>query len=95
MRLLRLPLFCRAAQASGCPPSALTTVPAPAPGAVRLLGSLGASYPLLSEGITSPTELGGALTLLAAVTWYLLRQKRAAKEYRQAAAAIAAALAEP
>lgn len=65
------------------------------PFAVRLLGSLAASYPLLAEGISSPAELGGALLLFAAVTWHLLRQKHVAEEGRRAAAAAdAAALAE-
>lgn len=62
---------------------------------VRLLGSLAASYPLLSEGITSATELAGAAILLAAVAWYLVQQMRAAEEDRRAAAVAAAVLAEP
>ncbi|KAL4420547.1 hypothetical protein ABPG75_010203 [Micractinium tetrahymenae] len=46
---------------------------------VRLLGSLAASYPLLSEGISSGTELAGAALLLAAVSWYLQQQLAAAR----------------
>ena len=53
---------------------------------MRLLGSLVASYPILHEGLGSVTEAAGALLLLAAVTAYLLRQRRAAIEATRAAA---------
>ncbi|KAL4446795.1 hypothetical protein ABPG77_008039 [Micractinium sp. CCAP 211/92] len=45
---------------------------------VRLLGSLAASYPLLSEGLEGPAQWGGCAVLLAAVSWYLTQQKKAA-----------------
>lgn len=51
----------------------------------RLLGSLLASYPLLSEGISSAAELAGAFLLLASVTWYLRLQQQAATPGAQAA----------
>lgn len=46
--------------------------------AVRLLGSLAASYPLLCEGLEGPAQWGGCAVLLAAVSWYLAQQKKAA-----------------
>ncbi|KAL4434092.1 hypothetical protein ABPG75_000533 [Micractinium tetrahymenae] len=53
---------------------------------VRLLGSLAASFPLLSEGLAGPMQWGGCATLLAAVSWYLLQQKKAAEHSAAAAA---------
>ncbi len=44
--------------------------------AVRLLGSLAASYPLLHESLDGPWQWGGVLILLVAVTGYLLQQMR-------------------
>ena len=67
----------------------------PTPCAVRLIGSLVGSYPLLAEGLSSVTEGAGAGLLLAALTWYLLRQKRAADEAAAAAMEAEAALQEP
>lgn len=61
----------------------------PRPPAVRLLGSLAASYPLLGESLEGPWQWGGAGVLLAAVTWYLLQQKEGARSV-----ALAAAMAE-
>lgn len=46
---------------------------------VRLLGSLAASYPLLSEGLQGAAQWGGCAVLLAAVSWYLAQQKKAAE----------------
>lgn len=64
-------------------PALLTTCPAPVPStphpAVRLLGSLAASYPLLSEGLQGAAQWGGCAVLLAAVSWYLAQQKKAAE----------------
>lgn len=53
---------------------------------MRLLGSLAASYPLLSEGLKGPAQWGGTLLLLAAVAWYLLRQQAEARAELLAAA---------
>ena len=64
----------------------LTAFVCPLGAAVRLLGSLAASYPLLSEGLVGPLQWGGAALLLAAVSWYLVQQKKEAERAAQQAA---------
>lgn len=64
--------------------------PCPAPplllcAAVRLLGSLAASYPLLSEGLVGPWQWGGCALLIFAVTRYLIESKKAAERAALAA----------
>ncbi|EFN54515.1 hypothetical protein CHLNCDRAFT_135235 [Chlorella variabilis] len=61
---------------------------------VRLLGSLAASYPLLNEGLVGPLQWGGAFLLLAAVSWYLVQQKKAADLGSRSTAALMAVEAE-
>lgn len=68
-------------------------LPCPPLPAVRLLGSLVASYPLSGEGLDGPVQWGGTALLLAAVTGYLLQQKRVT-EQTVAEAALAAAMRE-
>ena len=81
---LAAPCFCLGQPASHAP--FLTPPICAGCDAVRLLGSLAASYPLLSEGLAGPLQWGGAALLLAAVSWYLLQQKKAAEQAVWAAA---------